>query len=98
MGGAGASASGGGPAAATWRDPANAVGKSGMWQQWGGGHEKQTLDKYIALFNKTHPGIHVGESPVSDNTKIVAAISGGRRVQSARKAHRSGPGRFFCQM
>lgn len=49
-----------------------------MWQQWGGGHEKRTLDKYIALFNRTHPTIHVSEIAVTDNSKIVAAISGGR--------------------
>lgn len=48
-----------------------------MWQQWGGGHEKRTLDKYITLFNRTHPGIHVSEQAVTDNTKIVTAISGG---------------------
>jgi multiple sugar transport system substrate-binding protein len=49
-----------------------------MWQQWGGGHEKATLDKYIAQFNRTHPSIHVSEQPVTDNTKIVSAISGGK--------------------
>ncbi|HZU14335.1 MAG TPA: ABC transporter substrate-binding protein [Chloroflexota bacterium] len=49
-----------------------------MWQQWGGGHEKKTLDKYIGLFNKSHPGIHVSEVAVTDNTKIVSAISGGK--------------------
>jgi ABC-type glycerol-3-phosphate transport system substrate-binding protein len=48
-----------------------------MWQQWGGGHEKATLDKYIALFNHTHPGLHVSEIAVTDNSKIVTAISGG---------------------
>lgn len=48
-----------------------------MWQQWGGGHEKATLDKYIALFNRAHPGIRVSEIAVTDNSKIVTAISGG---------------------
>jgi multiple sugar transport system substrate-binding protein len=65
-------------AAATARQHARSVVNLVMWQQWGGGHEKRTLDKYISLFNKTHPGIHVSETPVTDNTKIVAAISGGR--------------------
>jgi multiple sugar transport system substrate-binding protein len=67
-----------GSIAATSRRPAHSVVNIVMWQQWGGGHEKRTLDKYIALFNKTHPGIHVSEIAVRDNTKIVAAISGGR--------------------
>lgn len=48
-----------------------------MWQQWGGGHEKRTLDKYIGVFNRTHPGIKVSEIAVTDNTKIVTSISGG---------------------
>src|SRR5205823_1055595 len=59
------------------RLPARSVVNIVMWQQWGGGHEKRTLDKYIARFNKTHPTIHVSEIAVTDNTKIVAAISGG---------------------
>ncbi len=62
---------------ASYRRPARSVVNLVMWQQWGGGHEKATLDKYIALFNRTHPTIHVTEIPVTDNTKIVAAISGG---------------------
>lgn len=60
------------------RRTAHSVVNLVMWQQWGGGHEKRTLDKYIALFNRTHPTIHVSEIAVTDNSKIVAAISGGR--------------------
>lgn len=67
-----------GATAAAPRRSAHAVVNLVMWQQWGGGHEKVTLDKYIAVFNRTHPAIHVSEIAVTDNTKIVTAISGGR--------------------
>lgn len=49
-----------------------------VWQQFGPGHEKNGYDHMLAVFNRTHPGIHVSELPVLDNTKVVAAISGGR--------------------
>src|SRR5437763_11189761 len=28
-----------------------------MWQQWGGGHEREVLDKLIADYEKTHPNV-----------------------------------------
>ena len=49
-----------------------------VWQQFGAGHEKKAFDKYVALFNATHPGIHATELPVLDQTKVVASISGGK--------------------
>lgn len=61
----------------TFRKPAHSVVNIVMWQQWGGGHNQRALDKYIGLFNRTHPTIHVREIAVLDNTKMVAAISGG---------------------
>jgi len=48
-----------------------------VWQQFGGGHEQQAYTKFVNEFNSTHPGIHASVLPVLDNTKIVAAISGG---------------------
>lgn len=48
-----------------------------MWQQWGGGHEEATLKKIIKQYEKLHPNITIQETPVTDNSKILTAISGG---------------------
>lgn len=48
-----------------------------MWQQWGGGHEEQALKQVLAQYHKLHPNITINEVPVTDNSKILTAISGG---------------------
>ena len=48
-----------------------------MWQQWGGGHERKTLDALIKRYEKLHPNITIKETPVTNNAKILAAITGG---------------------
>lgn len=48
-----------------------------MWQQWGGGHEEDNLKALIANYVKTHPNVSIKEVPVSNNAKILAAITGG---------------------
>lgn len=48
-----------------------------MWQQWGGGHERQVLDKLISRYEKLHPNITIKETPVTNNAKILASITGG---------------------
>lgn len=48
-----------------------------MWQQWGGGHEEATLKKIIKEYERLHPNITIVETPVTDNSKILTAISGG---------------------
>lgn len=48
-----------------------------MWQQWGGGHERQVLDHLIADYEKTHPNVTIKETPVTNNAKILASITGG---------------------
>ncbi|WP_028983208.1 ABC transporter substrate-binding protein [Sporolactobacillus terrae] len=48
-----------------------------MWQQWGGGHEEAVLKKVIREYERLHPNITIKEIPVTDNSKILTAISGG---------------------
>lgn len=48
-----------------------------MWQQWGGGHEEQALKDIISEYEKLHPNVTIKEMPVTDNSKILTAISGG---------------------
>ncbi len=48
-----------------------------MWQQWGGGHERKTLDAMIKKYEALHPNITIKESPVTNNAKILASITGG---------------------
>jgi len=48
-----------------------------MWQQWGGGHEEQALKDVIKQYEQLHPNITINELPVTDNSKILTAISGG---------------------
>jgi multiple sugar transport system substrate-binding protein len=48
-----------------------------MWQQWGNGHEKEVLDQMIKKFEDSHPNIKITETAVTDNAKILTAISGG---------------------
>lgn len=48
-----------------------------MWQQWGGGHERQLLDSLIKQYEKAHPNVTITETPVTNNAKILAAITGG---------------------
>ena len=48
-----------------------------MWQQWGGGHEQQELQKVINQYQKLHPNVTITQTPVANNAKILAAIVGG---------------------
>jgi multiple sugar transport system substrate-binding protein len=48
-----------------------------MWQQWGGGHEEQALRTAIAQYEKLHPNVSITETPVTNDAKILAAITGG---------------------
>jgi multiple sugar transport system substrate-binding protein len=48
-----------------------------MWQQWGGGHERQDLDSLIGRYEKLHPNVAIKETPVTNNAKILASITGG---------------------
>jgi multiple sugar transport system substrate-binding protein len=48
-----------------------------MWQQWGGGHERQVLDALIKRYEKLHPNVTINETPVTNNAKILASITGG---------------------
>lgn len=48
-----------------------------MWQQWGGGHEQAALNKIIAEYEKLHPNVRITELPVTNDAKILTAISGG---------------------
>jgi multiple sugar transport system substrate-binding protein len=48
-----------------------------MWQQWGGGHEEQMLKAAIKQYEKLHPNISITETPVTNDAKVVAAITGG---------------------
>lgn len=48
-----------------------------MWQQWGGGHEEAALKQVIKDYEKLHPNVTIKELPVTDNSKILTAISGG---------------------
>jgi multiple sugar transport system substrate-binding protein len=59
-------------------DPSNKeIVELTMWQQWGNGHEKEVLDQVISEFEKSHPNIKIKEEVVTDNSKILTAISGG---------------------
>lgn len=57
--------------------PNNEVVELTMWQQWGNGHEKEVLDQVISEFEQSHPNIKIEEVAVTDNSKILTAISGG---------------------
>ena len=48
-----------------------------MWQQWGGGHEEDARKKIISDYEALHPNVTIDEVPVTDNSKILTAISGG---------------------
>lgn len=48
-----------------------------MYQQWGGGHEQQVLDELIKKYEALHPNVVISETPVTNNAKILAAITGG---------------------
>lgn len=48
-----------------------------MWQQWGGGHEEQELKTAIAQYEKLHPNVSISETPVTNDAKILASITGG---------------------
>jgi multiple sugar transport system substrate-binding protein len=48
-----------------------------MWQQWGGGHEEAALDSAIKEYEHLHPDIQITETPVTNDAKILSAISGG---------------------
>jgi multiple sugar transport system substrate-binding protein len=48
-----------------------------MWQQWGGGHERAALDQIIREYEASHPNIRITEIPVTNNAKILSAITGG---------------------
>ena len=48
-----------------------------MWQQWGGGHEEDALKQVIKGYEALHPNVTIDEVPVTDDSKILTAISGG---------------------
>ena len=48
-----------------------------MWQQWGGGHEEQELKTAISQYEKLHPNVTITETPVTNDAKILASITGG---------------------
>ena len=48
-----------------------------MWQQWGGGHEEAALKTIIKDYEALHPNVTIDETPVTDDSKILTAISGG---------------------
>ena len=48
-----------------------------MWQQWGGGHQQEALDAAIKQYEALHPTVTITETPVTNNAKILAAITGG---------------------
>lgn len=48
-----------------------------MWQQWGGGHERQVLDELIKKYEALNPNVTIVETPVTNNAKILASITGG---------------------
>ncbi len=48
-----------------------------MWQQWGGGHEEAALKQVIKDYEALHPNVTIDETPVTDDSKILTAISGG---------------------
>jgi ABC-type glycerol-3-phosphate transport system substrate-binding protein len=48
-----------------------------MWQQVGGGYMRAMFDRVLDRYMKMHPNVHITETPVTDNTKILAAIAGG---------------------
>jgi multiple sugar transport system substrate-binding protein len=48
-----------------------------MWQQWGGGHEEAALQSAINQYEHLHPNIKITQTPVTNNAKILSAITGG---------------------
>ncbi|PZF58460.1 hypothetical protein DEI92_10255 [Curtobacterium sp. MCBD17_034] len=48
-----------------------------MYQQWGGGHEQAVLDRLIERYESLHPRVEITETPVTNNAKILASITGG---------------------
>jgi multiple sugar transport system substrate-binding protein len=48
-----------------------------MWQQWGGGHEEQELQTAIQQYEHLHPDIQITQTPVTNDAKILASITGG---------------------
>jgi ABC-type glycerol-3-phosphate transport system substrate-binding protein len=58
-------------------DAANGKIQLTMWQQWGGGHEQQMLQTVIDQYEKLHPNVTITQTPVTNNAKILAAITGG---------------------
>jgi multiple sugar transport system substrate-binding protein len=48
-----------------------------IWQQWGGGHEQAMLQAVIDQYEKLHPNVTITQTPVTNNSKILAAITGG---------------------
>jgi multiple sugar transport system substrate-binding protein len=50
-----------------------------MWHQWGGGHENDALKAAVTQYEATHPNVTIDVVPLTltDNAKILTAISGG---------------------
>jgi multiple sugar transport system substrate-binding protein len=48
-----------------------------MWQQWGGGYIEKQFKRLLDRYMQLHPNVHITETPVTDNSKILAAIAGG---------------------
>jgi multiple sugar transport system substrate-binding protein len=68
--------------AACSSSPASSSNSSGvvqltMWQQWGGGHEEAALQSAINQYEHLNPKIHITQTPVTNDAKILSAITGG---------------------
>lgn len=48
-----------------------------LWHKWGNGHEREVLEELIKQFESENPGIKITQTPVTDNTKFLSAISAG---------------------
>jgi multiple sugar transport system substrate-binding protein len=48
-----------------------------MWQQWGGGHEEAALQSAINEYEHLHKNIKITQTPVTNDAKILSAITGG---------------------
>jgi multiple sugar transport system substrate-binding protein len=55
----------------------SAVVQLTMWQQWGGGHEEAALQAAINQYERLHPDVRITQTPVTNDAKILSAITGG---------------------
>lgn len=66
------------PAASAAGTPSGPV-RLTMWHQWGGGHENDALKAAVKEYEGLHPNVTIDVVPLTltDNAKILTAISGG---------------------